>query len=435
MKDDQALNRRSFITGTVSGAVAASLLPGSRLLASASQDEAEKPKIKEYRMLGRTGFKVSDISSGYCASEAVIKALLDAGVNYIDTAESYKNQPAVGKGIQGRDRKTIFITSKLEIKKEDTKETLTNRFNKSLEELQTDYIDAMMIHSCPDVETVKHADFHAVMAEMKSKGKLRFIGISNHGASFVEEAKIPMEDVLCAAAADGRFDVMLLTYNFLSREGGDKVLQACAEKNIGTTLMKVNPVGSYYKMKERIDKALAEGRKIPDQYKDYLQKMQKEVDKAQGFIEEHHLTNPAEITAAAIRWTLNNPKVHAVCLAAENFAMASDYVKLSGTRLSAKDEKKLQAYAGICGQFYCRHSCGKCEASCPRGVPVNTIMRFHHYYDAHGREKLAMKQYAGLTAPNAGGCAECAGHCEAACPFGVKIHGLLDMAHRRLSLV
>ena len=71
-----------------------------------------------YRKLGRTGFKVSDISLGYSNNSAVIKNAIEAGVNYIDTAESYKNQPVIGSVIKDIDRKSLFITSKLEIKED-----------------------------------------------------------------------------------------------------------------------------------------------------------------------------------------------------------------------------------------------------------------------------------------------------------------------------
>jgi len=67
-------------------------------------------------------------------------------------------------------------------------------------------------------------------------------------------------------------------------------------------------------------------------------------------------------------------------------------------------------------------------------VPVNTIMRYHHYFEAPGGERFAMEKYAGLEGGGADLCVTCAGWCENACPYGVPIQGLLNMAHARLSL-
>jgi ferredoxin len=60
-------------------------------------------------------------------------------------------------------------------------------------------------------------------------------------------------------------------------------------------------------------------------------------------------------------------------------------------------------------------------------------MRYNHYFAAQGKEKWAMKQYAQLPV-KADLCENCTGICENSCPYGVPVHGLLDMAHKTLSL-
>ena len=102
--------------------------------------------------------------------------------------------------------------------------------------------------------------------------------------------------------------------------------------------------------------------------------------------------------------------------------------------MTATDKKKLALYLEGCGTFYCRHACGQCENQCPSGVPVNTIMRYHHYYAAQGREKHAMAKYSNLAGNNAALCSNCSGHCESSCPYSVPIQGLLVLAHQTLSL-
>jgi len=88
---NQELSRRRFLGS--SAAVLTGIGFGSRkkLFGSGSSVEENEVKIKEYRTLGRTGFKVSDMAfgAGELAEPALLEAILDAGINYIDTAEGY----------------------------------------------------------------------------------------------------------------------------------------------------------------------------------------------------------------------------------------------------------------------------------------------------------------------------------------------------------
>jgi predicted aldo/keto reductase-like oxidoreductase len=438
MNIKKKIERRFFIKGASLGILGA----GLNLRASDKEKketvlpdaQPKKSGIKEYRTLGRTNFKVSDISSGFCNNEAVLNQLFDAGVNYVDSAESYGNETVVGNVLKQRERKKFFITTKLELKQDVTKQQVLERSLKCLERLQTEYIDCMMIHSPENIKTIKSEAFHEAMKQLKSEGKIRFVGISNHGGSFGTTPKESMEQVLTAAALDGRFDVMLLAYNFLQDDNGTKVIQICREKNIGTTLMKVNPVGSYYSLKARLEEMKTQGKPISEQYQAILKTLADKTARAEKFIKEYQLQNPNEIRDASIKYCLNNPGVNAVCCSFRNFDDIDKYLPLSGQRLTEPEKKKLSNYKESCGFLYCRHACNICETECPQHVPVNTIMRYYHYYDANGREKYAMNRYAALKAPNALNCQNCQGYCEPKCPYGVSIHGLLALAHQRLSL-
>ena len=256
------MDRRKFLKDSALGIMGAGI-PLKSGFASTDVLQAESPpKIKAYRMLGRTGFNVSDISCGICFDAGLLGAVLDAGVNYIDTAEEYRNERPIAQAIRGRDRKALFITTKLHIEKNGDKKEYLDRTRRCLERLRTDYIDCLMIHSCPDLETLKNKGFHAAMEELKTEGRLRFLGVSNHGVSRRTEPEISMEKVLLAAADDGRFDVFLMAHNYLNENNGAKVLEVCREKNIGATLMKVNPLGLYLRIKEDVESLEKEGREI-----------------------------------------------------------------------------------------------------------------------------------------------------------------------------
>ncbi len=121
------IKRRSFLKASTFGVLGASVMGNGLLLSKDEEPTPEFPKIKKYHTPGRTGFKASDIGIGTSRqfTTPVIKALLDSGVNYIDTAERYGrgvSETNIGQAIKGRGRKSLFITTKLGIRKEETKE-------------------------------------------------------------------------------------------------------------------------------------------------------------------------------------------------------------------------------------------------------------------------------------------------------------------------
>lgn len=104
-----SLGRRQFFKKSALGALGAGLAArsssasGAGPVSRSGSQEApdDRPRIKEYRMLGRTGFKVSDISCGNIPDEGVIQAAYESGMNYFDTA----------KGPAGRSRSSNSNTS------------------------------------------------------------------------------------------------------------------------------------------------------------------------------------------------------------------------------------------------------------------------------------------------------------------------------------
>jgi len=440
--DPKGKGRRQFIknsalgmigTGFAGGrALAASQVP-SRPATQVAPDEA--PKIKEYRTLGRTGFKVSDISCGFILDEGVIRAAYESGMNYFDTAEEYPGHHRVlARVIKTMDRKKVFITTKLEATKGETKEGFLKRARKALEELQTEYVDCLMMH-CPEkAETLKDEGFHAAMAELKAEGRVRHVGVSQHGTFWFRDPEETMDKILLAAAEDGRFEVFLMAYNFLKRDNAERVLEACRAKKIGVALMKTAPIAIYDTLRSRIEALEKDKKEVDPLYADGLKRYKEKFEAAQDFIRAHNLKNPGEIRDAAIRFVLGNPDVHTACCQTQTYDDLNAYLKLSGTKLTLADSAKLDAYREDCGALYCRHACGVCEPSCPSGVPVNTILRFQHYFAGQRREKEAMGYYANIPGARAEVCRDCGAPCEAACPYGVPVQGMLLVAHETLSM-
>jgi len=436
------LSRRGFIHSSLSVAAGVGLAGKNKLFGGTGQEaQAEKSKIREYRLLGRTGFKVSDIGfgAGNLTDPALLAAALDAGVNYIDTAEHYargSSERTIGQVIKNRDRKKLFITGKLNFGfGKSTKDGIKERAQKCLERLQTDYLDCLMIHMTPTLDQIKREGYHEAIKELKAEGRVKFTGLSNHGiehryAGFIKD---PMDQVILAAADDGRFDVVLFTYNFIQREKGEKILKACREKNMGTTLMKTDPVRAYNDIQNMYARMREKGR-VTEAAEKIISDFRSRADKGREFAKQYGLSGDKEVRGAAIKFCLSNPDVHSVCPTINTYEDLEFYVSLSSGRLKPVEEGMLADYKSFSGNLYCRHACGECEPHCPYEVPVNTIMRYQHYFMSQGREKQAMEKYAALQRTSAAVCTDCEGHCEAACPFGVKVQGLLMAAHQTLSL-
>jgi diketogulonate reductase-like aldo/keto reductase len=121
------------------------------------------------------GFGVFQVTDPAECERSVVDAI-QTGYNHIDTAASYQNEEAVGRGIKqsGVPREKLFVTTKLWIQSNGYEGTL-NAFERSLKRLQLDYIDLYLIHQpYGDV----YGEWRA-MEELHGQGKVRAIGVSN----------------------------------------------------------------------------------------------------------------------------------------------------------------------------------------------------------------------------------------------------------------
>lgn len=166
----------------------------------------------KYKQFGNTDMKVSGLTVGTWAigganwgdvdredSIKAIHAMLDNGVNMIDTAPAYNfgnSERVVGEALKGR-RDKVFITTKTAVHndvekgfvKDGRKETVLRLCEESLQNLQTDYIDLMIVH-WPDIE--HNAPFSETMEALdilKKAGKIRYVGVSNFDQAQIEEIR------------------------------------------------------------------------------------------------------------------------------------------------------------------------------------------------------------------------------------------------------
>ena len=125
---------------------------------------------------------------GECKN-SVLKAL-DAGYTHIDTARAYNNEHEVGEAIKesGVDRESLFITTKLRRGHATGYEEVLEHCKKSLELLDTDYIDLYLVHAPPE-NSEHRAPVWKGMEYCLEQGWVKAIGVSNYGATHLEAMK------------------------------------------------------------------------------------------------------------------------------------------------------------------------------------------------------------------------------------------------------
>jgi predicted aldo/keto reductase-like oxidoreductase len=395
-------------------------------------------KIMNYKTLGRTGFKVSDIASGAPKNETVLKAMLNSGVNFIDTGHAYgngNNERMIGKVLKDFDRKKIFINSKLIGEGGfKSKEDVIRRTHEALERLQTDYVDCMMIHSADNSKIVQDEHYHAAMEQLKKEGKVRSTGVSCHGSAWYKLPEETIDKVLLTAARTGKFDVFQMTYNFVNAPLAEKVFEECEKRNIGRAIIKSSPVQIYQLLEKAVARYEEQGKDPGEAYYAYLNRYKERAEKARKFFSKYGATTDDELIDAAIVYVLQNPQAHTVCLDIRNLKDVSRYLALSGQNLEKTQARLLDDYQEHFGFLNCRVGCNECERACPRHLPVNQILRYNYYYQNKKDEKYAMKLYGELPGDKkADPCLTCPGYCEEACPHGVSARQLMAMAHDNLS--
>jgi 2,5-diketo-D-gluconate reductase B len=130
------------------------------------------------------GFGTSQL--GNCGE--IVANALKAGYRHIDTAWKYGTEKGVGDGMRlsGVQRKDIFLTTKVSheyLRADD----FARSVDQSLERLQTDYVDLLLVH-WPTIDNVPLAETMGALAKAKREGKTRHVGVANFNIALTEEA-------------------------------------------------------------------------------------------------------------------------------------------------------------------------------------------------------------------------------------------------------
>ena len=332
----------------------------------------------EYRILGKTGLKISRLGLGGIpiqkidaeGTRALISDLISLGVNFIDTARGYTvSEEYLGLALEGVRERFILATKSMA----RTAEAMARDIDVSLANLRTDYIDLYQIHnpSERDLEQVV-SDGGALEAllDAKKNGKIGHIGITLHSLDLFRRAvELPWVETI------------MFPYNIVETQG-EELIALCAERGIGFICMK--PL-------------------------------------AGGAIEDASL---------AMRFIVSNPDVSVIIPGmaaaeeiAENVAAVSDT-----SPLRADEQAKIEEIREDLGTNFCRR-CNYC-APCTAGLNISAIFLFEGYYSRYDLKDWASDRYAGL-AKTASDCIDC-GVCETRCPYNLPIREMLKKAAKTL---
>jgi predicted aldo/keto reductase-like oxidoreductase len=325
----------------------------------------------EYRVLGKSGLKISRLGFGGIPIQRIeagdtkplMRQLLEAGVNYIDTARGYTvSESYLGEALEGIREHFVLATKSMA----RDKEGMAKDINISLANLKTDYIDLYQIHNPTPADIDKviapGGALEALM-EAKAAGKIGHIGITLHTYPLFEKA-LEMDWV----------ETIMFPYNIVETQGEDLIAK-CTEKNIGFICMK--PL-------------------------------------AGGAIEDATLA--LRFIAANDNVTVVIPGMAAPEEIAQNIAAVCDNAPLSD-----KEKEAMEAVRASLGTHFCRR-CNYC-APCTAGISIYSVFLMDGYLTRYGLADWARMRYAGME-KTASDCVDC-GVCETRCPYNLPIRQMM----------
>jgi aryl-alcohol dehydrogenase-like predicted oxidoreductase len=196
----------------------------------------------QYRFLGKTGFKISEISLGtwqvggrwgsgfdHNLAQEILEAALDEGINFIDTADVYESgesEKAVGKIIK-KSKDRIYVATKCgrqispHTNEGYTPQALRNYVEDSLKRMGLECIDLIQLH-CPPTEVYYRPEIFGEFEKLKTEGKILHLGVS------VEK----VEEALKAIEFDNVTTVQII-YNMFRQRPHEYFFKRAAEKNVG----------------------------------------------------------------------------------------------------------------------------------------------------------------------------------------------------------
>ncbi len=312
------------------------------------------------RRLGATGLRVSELGLGAMSfgegqtgffqgiqasdveSASIVDCALDAGVNFIDTADVYGNgasEEFLGRVLQKRRDRIVLATKVGGPMGTDpnarglSRRHLISACEASLRRLQTTHIDLYQVH-WPDAETPIDETVRA-LDDLIASGKVRYVGASNFGAYQLHQA-LSVARGLCTNA----FVSVQLQYNLLTRDIEDEILPMCATEGIG--VLPWSPLASGMLSGKYVrGKTAPEGTRL-NQWAQVFDRNDNEqswnvIDTVRRVAEKIGSTS----SQVAIAWLLRRTGVSSVIIGARSSAQLQDNLSAASLALLEEDLEEL----------------------------------------------------------------------------------------------
>jgi aryl-alcohol dehydrogenase-like predicted oxidoreductase len=321
----------------------------------------------DYRLLGHTGLKVSELCLGTMtfgenyygiavvdqpSASAMVGRALEAGINFFDTADVYsygQSEIVLGQALKdcGVARERAIIATKVRSAMSEAATAGTGDVNnvglsrqhifssveQSLRRLQTEYIDLYQVHGwdilTPIEETMRALD------DLVRQGKVRYLGCSNWSARHLMKA-------LCLSRAHdwAGFVSLQAYYSLVGRDLEHELLRLCREENIG--VLPWSPLsggflsGKYTRDNPHPEGARRSGFQFPP------------IDEVRGFDAVEALSRIAKekattIAQVALAWLLAQPGITSVIIGANKMSQLEDNLKAADLELTAAEIEVLSA--------------------------------------------------------------------------------------------
>jgi len=198
----------------------------------------------QYRTLGKTGLRVSEVGLGAAEigwseasdaeAERVLKSALDLGINLLDTAAMYwRSEERIGRYLHNR-RDEFIVASKcgdyavledgsFRTIVDYSPEGILSTIERSLQKLRTDVIDIMQFHGLPPAGAARQEAFAALL-EARDRGWVRFVGVS--GDQALDELEMEWLPI----------DTQEFSYNILLQEPAQTLMPTLTKRNVGTII-------------------------------------------------------------------------------------------------------------------------------------------------------------------------------------------------------
>ncbi|HCC35229.1 MAG TPA: aldo/keto reductase [Ruminococcaceae bacterium] len=341
-------------------------------------------------------------------AEDLIKAAIEKGVNYFDTAYVYgASEEVLGNTLSKYGvREKVYIATKLPLLMCRSKSDLDKYFNRQLERLQTDYIDYYLFHMLSDMaewDKLCGWDVKTWIEEKKATGKIKEIGFSFHGSQGEFLSLLDAYD----------WDFVQIQYNYSDEnfQAGVTGLKKAASKGMPVIIMEPLLGG---KLANSLPKSA---------------------------VECFHQSNPNITPVAwALQWLWNQPEVTVVLSGMNQMSQLDENLQTAETSEPGMlSQGELEVYREVKNIFSASNKipCTGCHycTPCPYGVDIPSCFTAYNTYCSisknQGFLQYAMGTLLSSTPGYAGLCKKC-GKCEKHCPQHIEIRNALSEVAREM---